>query len=52
MIGRQMHKTIIFCLNFAGQLQTNNEQTHIIDPRVDKPVSETHGPSCSDYRVA
>ena len=24
---RQMHKTIIFCLNFARQLQTNNEQT-------------------------
>ena len=24
---RQMHKTIIFCLNFACQLQTNHEQT-------------------------
>ena len=24
---RQMHKTIVFCLNFARQLQTNNEQT-------------------------
>ena len=24
---RQMHKTIIFCLNFARQLQTNHEQT-------------------------
>ena len=24
---RQMHKTIIFCLNLARQLQTNNEQT-------------------------
>ena len=24
---RQMHKTIIFCLNFARQLQTNDEQT-------------------------
>ena len=24
---RQMHKTIIFCLNFARQLHTNNEQT-------------------------
>ena len=24
---RQMHKTIIFCMNFARQLQTNHEQT-------------------------
>ena len=24
---RQMHKAIIFCLNFARQLQTNHEQT-------------------------
>ena len=24
---RQLHKTIIFCLNFARQLQANNEQT-------------------------
>ena len=24
---RQMHKVIIFCLNFARQLQTNHEQT-------------------------
>ena len=29
-----------------------NRHAHRIDPRVDKPASETHGPSCSDYRVA
>ena len=27
ILWRQMHKTIIFCLNFARQLQTNHEQT-------------------------
>ena len=36
---RQMHKTIIFCLNFARQLQTNHEQTctqnRLKHPRVD-----------------
>ena len=29
---RQMHKTIIFCLNFARQLQTNHEHARRIDP--------------------
>ena len=27
ILWRQMHKTIIFCMNFARQLQTNHEQT-------------------------
>ena len=42
---RQMHKTIIFCLNLARHLQTNHEQTCTQNrpkyPRVDKPASET-----------
>ena len=42
---RQMHKTIIFCLNFAPQLQTNHEQTCTQNrpkhPRVDQPAGET-----------
>ena len=29
-----------------------NRHARRIDPRVDKLASETHGPSCSDYRVA
>ena len=29
---RQMHKTIIFCLNFARQLQKNHEHARRIDP--------------------
>ena len=39
---RQMHKTIIFCLNFARQLQTNHEQTCTQNrpkhPRVDSQL--------------
>ena len=52
---RQMHKTIIFCLNFARQLQTNNEQTRTKNrPTCWQLASEVdpHGPSCSDSRVA
>ena len=47
---RQMHKTIIFCLNFARQLQTNNEQTRTQNrPTCWQLASEVdpHGPSCS-----
>ena len=29
---RQMHKTVIFCLNFARQLQTNHGHARRIDP--------------------
>ena len=52
---RQMHKTIIFCLNVARQLKTNNEQTRTQNqPTCWEPASEVdpHGPSCSDSRVA
>ena len=52
---RQMHKTIIFCLKFARQLKTNNEQTRTQNrPTCWQPASEVdpHGPSCSDSRVA
>ena len=52
---RQMHKTIIFCLNFARQLQTNNEQTCTQNgPTCWQLAGEVdpHGPSCSDSRVA
>ena len=50
---RQMHKTIIFCLNLpVNYKRIMNRHACRIDPRVDKLVSETHGPSCSDYRVA
>ena len=48
---RQMHKTIIFCLNFARQLQTNNEQTCTQNrPTCRQLASEVdpHGQSCSD----
>ena len=40
---RQMHKAIIFCLNFARQLQTNHEQTCTQNrpkhPRVDTELA-------------
>ena len=52
---RQMHKTIIFCLNFARQLKMNNEQTRTQNrPTCWQPDSEVdpHGPSYSDSRVA
>ena len=54
---RQMHKTIIFCLNFARQLQTNNEQTCTQNrptcwQLASKVGLDPHGPSCSDSRVA
>ena len=47
---RQMHKTIIFCLNLARQLQTNNEQTRTQNrPTCWHLASEVdpHGPSCA-----
>ena len=51
---RQMHKTIIFCLNLARQLQTNNEQTRTQNrPTCWQLASEAgsevdpHGPSCA-----
>ena len=47
---RQMHKTIIFCLNPARQLQTNNEQTRTQNrPTCWQLASEVdpHGPSCA-----
>ena len=47
---RQMHKTIIFCLNLARQLQTNNEQTRTQNrPTCWQLASEVdpHGPSCA-----
>ena len=45
---RQMHKIIIFCLNFSRQLQTNNEQTRTQNqPTCWQLASEVdpHGPS-------
>ena len=47
---RQMHKTIIFCLNLARQLQTNNKQTRTQNrPTCWQLASEVdpHGPSCA-----
>ena len=46
---KQLHSVWILPVNYKRIM---NRHARRIDPRVDKLVSETHGPSCSDYRVA
>ena len=46
---KQLYSVWILPVNYKRIM---NRHAHRIDPRVDKPASETHGPSCSDYRVA
>ena len=46
---KQLHSVWILPVNYKRIM---NRHARRIDPRVDKLVSETHGPSGSDYRVA
>ena len=46
---KQLYSVWILPVNYKLIL---NRHARRIDPRVDKLASETHGPSCSDYRVA
>ena len=45
---KQLHSVWILPVN---NKRIMNRHARRIDPRVDKLASETHGPSCSDYRV-
>ena len=46
---KQLYSVWILPVNYKWIM---NRHARRIDPRVDKLASETHGPSCSDYRVA
>ena len=46
---KQLYSVWILPVNYKRIM---NRHARRIDPRVDKLASETHGPSCSDYRVA
>ena len=46
---KQLYSVRILPVNY---IRIMNRHARRIDPRVDKLASETHGPSCSDYRVA